>query len=372
MRELSPLAKVSLLTVGTADELSSQFGHTAIRIQDPTTNFDTVLGYGGFDFEDPNFYFKFTTGKLDYSMTASRYDRFIARYKIEKRWVQEQTLNLTHEQKNTLFAFLQNNYREENRTYKYDFLFDNCATKIPEVFSAIYNNSLNFDSSYIKKTSTFRQLIHETLDTNSWSTFGIDLALGAVIDRKASAWEHQFLPLYVQQQFRHIKIDGVPLVGNEKLVLDVPPLPKKNNFFLSPLFFLLVLLLITVFITYTDHKKQRRSRWLDFSLFLVTGIVGLLITFLWFATDHSSTKLNFNILWAFAPNLFMIFLMLKKQLPLWFSKYVLLLLIGIAITIILWLFGIQIFSPLLIIILISLGLRYLFLFRFKQNKFSTH
>lgn len=359
--ELSPLSKVSLLTIGNADELSSKFGHTAIRIQDPVIDKDFVFGYGGFDFNDPLFYSKFTTGKLDYSMTAHRFSSFIDSYRYENRSVYEQTLNLNFEQKTKLFKFLQNNYRKENRYYKYDFLFDNCATKIPEVFNDIFGKSLNFDSSYLKKSSTFRQLIHETLDTNSWATFGIDLALGSVIDRKATAWQHQFLPSYVQQQFSHVTIDGKPLISKEEMLLESTPETTESSFLLSPLFIMILLLLLVVVCTYFDYRKKKRSRWVDFSLFFTTGIAGVLIAFLWFGTDHQSTKINFNIFWAVAPNLIIAFLFLKTNPQNWLSKYLLVLLVLIGIVALLWIFKIQVFSPLLIFVMIALVVRYIFL-----------
>jgi len=358
---LSPLSKVSLLTVGTADELSSQFGHTAIRIQDTTNNIDYVFGYGGFDFEDPLFYSKFTTGKLDYSMTAHRFQSFLGHYKVENRWVHEQELNFTLAQRNQLLAYLKNNYREENRLYKYDFLFDNCATKIPEVFNSIFKNTLDFNYNHIEKPSTFRELIHESLSTNSWSTFGIDLALGSVIDRAATEWEHQFLPLYVQKQFDNTKIDGEPLVSKNELLFEAKPVSENKLFFLSPLFWLIIFLAMVSWITYRNHKQHIRSRWLDFTLFFVNGIAGVLIAFLWFATDHTSTKVNFNILWALAPNIVIAFYFLKKKPPKWLEKYLWILLAGIVLTAILWLFKIQIFSPLLIFVLVALTIRYLFL-----------
>lgn len=367
-REVSPLSKISLLTVGIADELHSKFGHTAIRIKDSATGMDIVFGYGGFDFNDPLFYYKFTTGKLDYSMDGHRYDNFLEGYKIENRWVREQELNLTLEQRNKLFAFLQNNYKEENRYYKYDFLFDNCATKIPEVFKEVLGNDLEFDYDHLQETSTFRQLIHETLQTNSWATFGIDLALGSVIDREATPWEHQFLPLYVKEQFDNLQVNGEPLVTKEELVLNNNPVQGTNNFFLSPLFWLLVFSVVVLVVTYFDFKNEKRSKWLDFMLFFLTGIAGLIICFLWFATDHSSTKINFNMLWAFPLNLIVAFIVLKKKpIANWVSKY-LWLLIGLnVLTILFWVLKIQVFSPLIILILVALEVRYLFLIQNGNN-----
>jgi len=369
--ELSPLSKISLLTVGTGNELSSSFGHTAVRIQDPTINMDLVFGYGGFDFSDPLFYYKFTTGKLDYSMTGHHYDTFLQSYKIENRWVRQQALNLSLEQRNTLFRFLQNNYREENRYYKYDFLFDNCATKIPEVFKEVYTQNVDFDFQHLEDTSTFRQLIHETLNTNAWATFGIDLALGSVIDREATPWEHLFLPFYVEKQFENTKINGEDLVVGTELVLDDKPISNRTNFFLSPLFWVLVLLIIVLARTFFDNKRNTRSRWLDFALFFTTGLAGLLICFLWFATDHSSTKINFNFLWAFPLNLVVAFVLVrKKKSPIWIRKYLWTLVAFLVLAVLLWLLKIQIFSPLLIPILVSLMLRYLFLTNYLKSQNS--
>lgn len=363
-KELSPLSKMSLLTVGIADELHSKFGHTAIRIQDPTDSIDIVFGYGGFDFNDPLFYSKFTTGKLDYSMSGSRYNNFLASYKIENRWVSEQELNLTLAQRNTLFRFLKNNYKEENRYYKYDFLFDNCATKVPEVFKETFGDDIIFDLDYLKNKSTFRQLIHETLETNSWTAFGIDLALGSVIDREATTWEHQFLPLYVKEQFKHVQLNGQKLVSKEKLVLKNNPVAPKSNFLLSPLFWFIILAMVVLTITYFDFKKEKRSCWLDFLLFFSTGIAGLIICFLWFSTNHTSTKINFNMLWAFPINVIVAFILLKKDTTAsWITKYLWFLLGVNILAILLWLLKIQVFSPFIILILIALITRYLFLMK---------
>lgn len=360
-RTLSPLSKISLLTVGTADELHSKFGHTAIRIQDPPQGMDIVFGYGGFNFDDPLFYSKFTTGKLDYSMTGHRYTHFLEGYKIENRWVFEQELGLSEIQRNRLFRFLQHNYKEENRYYKYDFLFDNCATKVPEVFQEVFGDSIQFAYPHLKETSTFRELIHETLRTNSWSAFGIDLALGSVIDRNATPWEHQFLPLYVKAQFKHTQINGNPLVTDEKMVLDNRPVDQKTHFLLSPLFWLLLLALAIIGLTYRDYAKGKRTKGLDFLLFLATGLAGILICFLWFATNHSATKVNFNMLWAFPINLAIAFLLLRKQPPRWMPNYIWMVIGLLVLTILLWFLGIQVFSPLIIILLVATLIRYLFL-----------
>ena len=128
---------------------------------------------------------------------------------------------------------------------------------------------------------------------------------------------------------------------------------------------------IVLYLTYRNYKQNTRNRGLDFILFLVSGLAGVLILFLWFFTDHWETKLNFNSLWAFAPNLIIAFFLLKKQPPVWIKNYLWLLIGLIAMTIILWIFKIQMFSPLIIFILVAFGIRYLFLLNcFRQKTLS--
>lgn len=361
--DLGPSSKISLLTIGNADELHSRFGHTALRIQNPSDSLDIVFGYGGFDFNDPNFYYKFTTGKLDYSMTGHHFDSFVEEYKIENRSIHEQELNLSTGQKKVLFRYLKNNYRPENRKYKYDFLFDNCATKIPEVLQETFGNTINFDETYLSKESTFRQLIHESLDTNSWTSFGIDLALGSIIDREATAYEHQFLPKYVSQQFENATLNKKPLVKAKTLILAKQVQESSGFKIWSPAVILSLLLILVAIVTYCDIIRQKRTKSIDFLLFFSTGVAGLIICFLWFMTDHSSTKMNFNLFWAFAPNLIVAFFLLKNKTPHWLTKYIFLALFLMLLLIILWVTQFQIFSPLLILVIITLLIRYLFLLK---------
>ncbi|WP_289644476.1 DUF4105 domain-containing protein [Maribacter aestuarii] len=359
--DLSPVSKLSLLTVGTGEDLAAKFGHSAIRIQDPTLGIDQVYGYGTYNFEDPNFYLNFVRGKLDYTISRYPYIYFERSYIAEQRWIKEQMLDVNLEQKKEIISFLETNLLPQNRFYKYDFLFENCATKIPQVFEESLGSALQFDYSYLENRYTFRQLIHQNLEVNSWSNFGIDLALGSIIDRKATPYEHLFLPLYVYEQMKHTSLNGKPIVQSESVLLDIPPRKDQTLFFLTPVFWLGLFMFFVLFITYKDFTKNSRTRWLDVLLASVTGLAGLLILFLWFLTDHNATKMNFNILWAFAPNIIIAFYLSKKQLALWVRTYILLLFVLLILVVILWLLKIQVFSILMVFILIALAIRYLFL-----------
>lgn len=369
---LSPKSKISILTVGTADELYAKFGHSAIRVQDPALRIDVVYNYGHFDFNTPNFYVKFTQGKLLYSLVRESFTGFLYGYELENRWVKEQDLQLNLEERNDFLKFLENNHLPENKYYKYDFLFDNCSTRLPEALKTVLGDKLVFDYKHLENQYTFRELIHQNLDVNSWSNFGIDLALGSVIDREATPWEHLFLPIYVYKQFPYATLNGKKLVSNDRTLLKETPVEKENNFFLSPLFWLSLLSMVICLITLKDYKAKKRSRYLDFALFLITGLAGLLIVFLWFGTDHQATAKNFNFLWTFPLNSIVAFLIYKKTTyPKWIMPYLILLLVFIFVAMLLWAFKVQIFSILIIPIVFALVVRYSFLI-YTQRSARVH
>lgn len=366
--QLSEDSQISILTCDSGQDLYSSFGHSAFRVRDSANGINWVYNYGTFDFNTPNFYYKFAKGKLLYSLSVSTFSEFLFTYEMENRWVKEQLLNLSKEEKNELFRFLENNRKPQNRDYKYDFLFDNCATKLPEVLKKVLGNDIQFHGEHLKNNFSFRDLIHQNLLTNSWSSFGIDLALGSVIDREAAPEEYMFLPKYVMLQMQNTSLDGMPLVLRERSVLEYSDKRFHNNFGTSPLFWLLLLLLFTLTISYIDLRNGTRSRWLDFFLFLTTGVAGLLIFFLWFMTDHSATAINFNILWAFPFNIAACYFLLRKdRIPKWMGKYILMLLVLMTITLLLWIFQIQHFSPLISVVFATLGLRYALLYRYFTN-----
>ncbi|MEA1785023.1 DUF4105 domain-containing protein [Arenibacter sp. GZD96] len=365
---LSPAAKISLITCGSGEELYATFGHSAFRVFDPILEIDVVYNYGTFDFNTPHFYLKFTQGKLLYSLSRQPFAHFIYEYEVENRWVKEQLLQLDASQTAHFFTFLETNYRPENRDYKYDFLFDNCATKMGEVLVRTFGDALRYDYTHLKEQYTFRELIHQNLKTNSWSAFGIDLALGSVIDRTATPQEHLFLPNYVMRQMQHATLGAKPLVLQERTILEEKGQETRPSFWLSPLFWLSLLLGLVLGITYRDYRKNTQSRWLDFILFFTTGLAGFVILFLWFLSEHTTTVSNFNVLWAFPLNIIVAFFLFSKRAKGSVLGLYMMVLCGLLLlALLLWVLKIQVFSPLLLLLLTALGLRYVFLhFHFKK------
>src|ERR1044071_8048397 len=111
--------QISLLTCSPGRELYSTFGHSALRAVDSSKGFDLIYNYGTFDFNDPDFYTKFTRGKLLYFVSIQKFEDFKNDYVAEGRGITEQVLHVNCEQKQKILAFLEENAKDENKYYKY-------------------------------------------------------------------------------------------------------------------------------------------------------------------------------------------------------------------------------------------------------------
>ena len=372
-QKLSNEAIISVLTIGPGTSLNDAFGHNGFRIKDDTFHIDLVFNYGVYDFDTPNFYTKFARGKLNYKIGVNYYEDFFNSYITQNRTIKEQILNLSQTEKQDLFNYLINNYKPENKYYLYDLFYDNCVTKIRDVLPIVLKDDIIFNEPEGFKQKTFRRLIHDHVNRNSWGGFGIDIALGSVIDRKATPEEHMFLPKYIYVFFKNASLkNSKSLVKQSKVLYSKKDKPASNNFFTSPLMVFGVIAVMMLLITFLDYKKSKQSVWLDVSIFTFTGIVGSIVLLLWFATDHSATAQNYNLLWAFALNLFMIPQLFKKNINNWFIKYLKFLVIMLCLLTLHWLIGVEIFAVGIIPLLIALAVRYLFLINHFKKLNTEH
>ncbi|MFO0360025.1 MAG: DUF4105 domain-containing protein, partial [Flavobacteriales bacterium] len=206
----SPNARFTLLSCTSGPDLYSIFGHTAIRYEDSLNGrwVDWVFNYGTFEFSD-DFYWKFAQGKLDYKLSLEDFGNFQQEYIYTGRGIYEQELLLTVEDKRKLFALLVENYEPQNRTYRYDFFYDNCATRVRDIIRRSSSRSVEF--TYVSaKEWTFRDAIQRYLDHMPWSDFGIDLALGIPCDRVMGKEDVMFLPDSLMNDFTYASYgDGV-------------------------------------------------------------------------------------------------------------------------------------------------------------------
>ncbi|WP_372768920.1 DUF4105 domain-containing protein [Lutibacter sp.] len=362
---MSSEATVSVVTCGQGSELYSAFGHSAFRVYDPLLKLDKIYNYGTFDFNKPNFYLNFAKGKLIYQLSTAHYGYFLQQFNYENRWVKTQELDLHDIDVQAVYDFLENNAKPENRSYQYDFFYDNCSTKIEEVIKAVLKDKVIFNNNHITSHKSHRDLIADyTADKFKWGKFGIDLALGSVIDKEASLAEYKFLPDYIYLGFNNatINFDGniKPLVKADHKVLDERVSPQPFSI-LQPFIVFLVIALFFIWKTYQNYSSNKRTKWVDFILYFISGLIGIVVLLLWFATSHTATYKNLNFLWAFAPNLVVAVFMFNSVLPKWLANYNKLLLVLLAIQSILWILEVQVFNIAIIPIMAMLFIRYSYL-----------
>jgi hypothetical protein len=364
---LSVYSEISIVTAGPGEALYEKFGHAAIRIKDPVLNLDLIYNYGVFDFNQPNFLLNFADGKMYYVLARYDFKYFLSSYKKEKRWLKQQVLNLNKTEKQELFLYLENNARIENATYPYDPFFNNCASKLKDITTVILKENVVLNSEKIKDKSTLRELMNQEITWNTWGNFGINLITGRILDQERNQLEYTYLPDYLFKTIKNGKIKRdhkiINLVKREDVLLDFDEISTNTSLF-NPLAFFTLLALIVSLITIKDIKNQKRTKWLDFIIFFLTGIVGLILTYFWFFSSHKTAPDNYNVLWAFLPNLIVAFIVTKAIAKKWLQKYLIILLVCLTIVLILWILELQIFPITAIPILLLLGIRYLFLFKY--------
>ncbi len=304
--QLHDSAKVSLLTASPwHGAVYALFGHTAIRVQDDSVGVDAVYNYGYFDSSQPNFMYNFVRGETDYVLGVTTFNDFMYEYEYKGQQVTEQLLNLTTAEKQQLFNALYINSLPENMRYRYNYFYDNCATRPRDMIEEYVNGTINYQST--SSSQSFRDLLHECLDKHKWTKFGVDLMIGSPADREIDVREKMFIPDYLMGSF-----DGGTMVVNDTLSY---PLLLKSDIILelnsernsageqtifTPFVAAFVLLLLSIIISLlqlANLNKVRPAKIYDTFLFGAAGIGGLVLFTLIFFSEHPATNPNWNFAW---------------------------------------------------------------------------
>ena len=293
--------RVSLLTCGPGEEMYSSFGHAGIRVTDTATGSDVVYNYGTFNGFEENFEIKFMRGKLLYYLAEESFVDFIGTYVREGRWVKEQQLLLSQSQLQAIVDRLRTNLLPRNSAYKYDFLYENCATRIRDLLPKSLGSDYKMGLAPHPQYTTFRQSIDDYLRFNPWTRLGIDLLLGRPVDKKADGKTMQYLPDFLSTGVGASTFGGKPVAAPSVELLPqtvVMELPKVN----VPMLLGIALLFLNAICWTVPKLRMVAMAFLRIALF-VSGLLGCLMLFMWFATDHEACRQNWNVLWAIPLNL---------------------------------------------------------------------
>ncbi len=306
---------VSLLTVDAGEQIYELEGHTALRINDSSTGRDVTVSWGVFDFNSPNFLYRFTKGETDYMCVAFPTGSVLHEYAVTGRRVTEQVLDLDSAQTERLVRLVEENLRPENVTYRYNYVKDNCSLRPLAMIEAAVGDTLRltppgyFEYGYSgineggahAEETTFRKEMSRYHSNYPWYQFGIDLALGSGLDYAIMPRERAYAPLYL-----HDLLSSACTVGGKKLVTvenvlvpgveggtSLPPTP----WYATPLAVAVYVLLVTLAVSVADLRRRRISRWFDSVFYGVLFLAGSLLTFLIFVSTHEATSPNWLYLW---------------------------------------------------------------------------
>lgn len=278
-------------------------GHTALRMRFPDGR-DMAVSWGLFDFNTDNFLYRFVKGETDYQCGAAPWGWFEDTYRAQGRRAVEHTLDFTPEQTRRLVELVADNLRPENRTYRYNYVKDNCATRPLRLVELAAGDSIKLAPAPAEAWPwpevTFRNVMRRYHRNYPWYQFGIDLALGSGIDYPLDRREMSFAPAELDHQLREATAGGRKLVKRTDVLLDFAPdnaVEPPTPWYLTPMAVCTLVLVIAVGLTVRDLRRRKVTRWFDAALFGIFGLAGCLLTFLIFVSVHEATSPNWLYLW---------------------------------------------------------------------------
>lgn len=290
---------VSVLTCTPGKNLYAKFGHTALRLQNHTIQNDVVFNYGCFDGTANDFMWKFLLGQTDYLLEAEPYEFFVARYGRMGNGVTEQVLNLTQEESLQLAYLLLENIRPENQQYRYMWLYDNCTERARDMVERAVDGKIVYQRAPQEKT--IRQMLNQCLVHDAWTEFGIDMILGAEIDKEVDKRIQMFLPAFYSSEVNEAQIERpngskVPFLAATQQILEDTNKNQSTPFLLSPLFVFALLLAVSVLLFIYEWKKGHYMPWLDVPMHIAQGTAGIIVAFLFFLSEHPAVDSNWLVI----------------------------------------------------------------------------
>jgi len=291
--------RASVLTFAPGETYWARFGHNAILMENTATGANAVYNYGMFDFFQKNFFLNFARGHMLYRLDVDTLDRTLALYASEGRWVRQQALNLTPQQRLDLAVFLDRNARPDQAQYRYDYFRDNCSTRVRDAIDRVVGGAIAQRLKAEPVPVTYRSEASRLMRPLWPLAVGMDLILGPGADAPISRWEQSFVPDVFSTALATQALHGAPLVSETKLLVadsgrfiaPDSPLPLGGYVWLPGL-------LLGALLAFSGRRARR---WpfalLATPLLLLAGVGGLLMLAAWTLTDHWAMHANALLGW---------------------------------------------------------------------------
>lgn len=296
----APLAsgqkQASLITAWPGSEIYELCGHEAIRITGD--GIDSVWNFGIFNFEEPNFVYRFVKGETDYMVDAYPFSWFLYPYVERGSRVEEQVLNLSPAEIERLQQLLNRATTPPNNRYRYNYIKNNCSTQIADILDSVAGGDVVYPDSV--RFATYRDAMRGYHQNYPWYQFGIDVALGSGLEEPLTARQELFIPVEFYRHAAHAKLpDGRPLVSQTNVLFPGSPdaVEGPTPFLLTPLWFSIVIAGISLLLIALNWRRNCIPKWWYAIYFTVAGLAGCLVAFLVCVSSHEATSPNLLIFW---------------------------------------------------------------------------
>ena len=287
--------RIGVMTMQPGEVFFERFGHDAIVVVDPDSGEAVSYNFGFFDPSEPDFLSRFIRGEMMYHLVALPATQDLAQYQAAGRGVSMQWLDLEPEQARALAALLAERARPENSRYRYDYFTANCATQVRDALDTAMGGALKAQLAGRSRGNTYRSEAVRLASPAPWMWLGFDLGLGPYADRALSRWEEAFVPMRLADSLREARNrQGRPLVQSEQELLPhlIAPEPAETPRRWWPWLLAGLSLATAIF---AARRRPRLLAGFALPLWLLCGLAGALLVFLWGFTAHQAGWANRNL-----------------------------------------------------------------------------
>jgi len=288
--------RVGVLTMQPGELPFERFGHNAIVLDHGDGSEPTSFNFGYFDPEEPDFIARLVAGTMRYRLVVLPLQADLALYRDRGRGVTVQWLDLDPAEAKALQAMLEVNARPENAVYDYHYFTDNCSTRVRDALDAATAGLLKRPLTASSQGISYRFEAVRLALPAAWMGIGIHLGLSARADRPLSRWDEAFIPMRLADSLRTIRrADGRPLVVAEAELLphrlSLPPAePPQWRIEAGVLGLALAFGLV-----WLSRRAPRATAGIAGLFWLIAGLAGCVLAFLWFGSGHDFSWGNENL-----------------------------------------------------------------------------
>jgi len=260
--------KASLLVVDPGEVMYSCFGHAVIRLECPRFNLDYCFSY-----ESENILankWRFFWGDLKMGMFAIPTQEFLKVYAAERRGVKQYGLNLPPDAKQRLWQHLDGKVAEGVRL-KYDQVARCCAQSVfRQIRHALGETRVDYAvwPDGFEGTKTRREIARDFIRDEPWTSFVMSAVSGSLLDENCPKGEKIIIPEDLLTVLKGAKINGVPIVSGEGVVL-LPSHPLSEASWCTPMVIALAVLALAVVNLFLSRRI------LDLALLSVYAVFGM-------------------------------------------------------------------------------------------------